>query len=127
MHDTLFTPAILARYRVEPLFAERERFLHHCAEQGYTRSGLQKIAWSLRTIAKSSIVHRRRVRRADLARVFSVHHPTTRALLIDFAIRWFSFMGQPELGVPPEPPFATQIHALRTSCATSTAFPSRRF
>jgi site-specific recombinase XerD len=112
MHETIITyPAILARYRAAPLFAERERFLRRCAEQGYTRGGLQKIAWSLRTIAKSSVVHQRRVRRADLARVFSVHRPTARALLIDFATRWFSFMGQPELEVPPENPFAAQINA----------------
>jgi site-specific recombinase XerD len=112
MHETLFTyPAILARYRAEPLLAERERFLRHCAEQGYTRSGLQKIAWSLRIIAKSSIVRQRRVRRVDLARLVSAHRPSTRALLVDFATRWFSLMGQPELEVPPESPFAAQINA----------------
>jgi site-specific recombinase XerD len=112
MHETLFTyPAILARYRAEPLLAERERFLLHCAEQGYTRNGLQKIAWTLRTIAKSSIVRQRRVRRVDLASLVSAHRPSTRALLVDFATRWFSLMGQPELEVPPESPFAAQINA----------------
>ena len=44
MHEIVFAcPGILARYRDAPLFAERERFLRHCAGQGYTRSGLQKI------------------------------------------------------------------------------------
>jgi hypothetical protein len=65
MHENLFAlPAILARYRSTPLLTQRERFLQHCAEQGYTRGGLAKIAWLLRIVARSPIATQRVVRRA---------------------------------------------------------------
>jgi len=70
MHESLFAfPSTLARYRSALLVAERERFLQHCAEQGYTRNGLGKIAWLLRIVAQSPLVKQRVVRRADLDRM----------------------------------------------------------
>lgn len=46
MFESLFKqPAVLARYRQEPLLEAREQFLRKCAGNGYSRSMLQKIAW----------------------------------------------------------------------------------
>jgi hypothetical protein len=46
MFETLFKqPAVLARYRQGPLLEAREQFLRQCAEDGYSPSMLQKIAW----------------------------------------------------------------------------------
>jgi len=57
MHERLFSyPATLARYRGAPLLAARERFLARCADQGYTRAGLKKIAWQLLVVASGTLV-----------------------------------------------------------------------
>jgi site-specific recombinase XerD len=115
MHDSLFAlPAILARYRSAPLLTERERFLQHCAGQGYTRGGLEKIAWLLRIVAQGRIATRRVVRRVDLDRMARAYCASTRPVLIHAAIEWFAFMGQPQLEATPEGRFAGELAAFET-------------
>jgi site-specific recombinase XerD len=115
MHESLFTfSSTLARYRSAPLFAERERFLHHCAGLGYTRSGLEKIAWLLRIVAQSRIVKRRTARRADLARMARIYCASTRPVLMHAAIEWFAFMGRPQIEAQPEGRFADELAAFET-------------
>ena len=115
MHESLLAfPSTLARYRSALLVAERERFLQHCAEQGYTRNGLGKIAWLLRIVAQSPLVKQRVVRRADLDRMARAYCASTRPILIHAATRWFAFMGRPRLEAPREGVFAKQLSAFET-------------
>ena len=115
MHESLFSfPSTLARYRSALLVAERERFLQHCAEQGYTRSGLGKIAWLLYIVAQSPLVKQRVVRRADLDRMARAYCASTRPVLIHAATQWFAFMGRPRLEAPREGVFAKQLSAFET-------------
>jgi len=116
MHQTLFAyPATLYRYRTAPLLAERERFLHHCAQQGFNRTALEKIAWLLCIIANSPITRRSRVRRTDLDGLGRGYRPSTRPVLIHVATQWFSFMGRPQLEPLPESPFSAQINGFENS------------
>ena len=79
MHESLFAfPSTVARYRSAPLLAERERFLQHCAEQGYSSGGLEKIAWLLRIAAQSPLATQRVVRRVDLDRMARAYCASTR-------------------------------------------------
>jgi site-specific recombinase XerD len=115
MHESFFAfPSTLARYRSAPLLAERERFLQHCAEQGYTRNGLEKIAWLVRIVAQSPLAKKRIVRCADLDRMARAYCASTRAILIRSATQWFAFMGRPRLEAPPEGVFAKQLSAFET-------------
>ena len=115
MHESLFAfSSTLARYRSTPLLAERECFLHLCAEQGYTRGGLEKIAWLLRIVAQSRIATQRVVRRVDLDRMARAYCASTRPVLIHAAIKWFSFMGRPQLPAPPRARFADKLAAFET-------------
>ncbi len=115
MHESLFAfSSTLARYRSAPLLADRERFLHHCAERGYTRSGLEKIAWLLRIVAQSRIAQQRTVSRADFDRMARTYCASTRPVLIHAAIGWFAFMGRPRLEARPEGRFAGELAAFET-------------
>ena len=115
MHQSLFTfPATLARYRSAPLFTARECFLQHCAERGYSRSGLAKIAWLLRIVAQSPIATQRVVRHVDLDRMARAYCASTRPVLIHAAIEWFAFMGRPRLEATPEGRFARELAAFET-------------
>lgn len=115
MHESLFSfPSTLVRYRSAPLLAERERFLKHCAEQGYHRSGLKKVAWLLCIVAKSRLVKQRIVRRADLDRIARAYCASTRESLIYVATQWFAFIGRPRIEAPAEGIFASQLSAFKT-------------
>lgn len=115
MHESLFAfSSTLARYRSAPLLADRERFLHHCAERGYTRGGLEKIAWLLRIVAQSRIAQQRTVSRADFDRMARTYCASTRPVLIHAAIGWFAFMGRPGLEARPEGRFAGELAAFET-------------
>jgi site-specific recombinase XerD len=115
MHQSLFTfPAILARYRSAPLLTERECFLQHYAERGYSRSGLAKIAWLLRIVAESPIATQRVVRHVDIDWMALVYCASTRPVLIHAAIEWFAFMGRPRLEATPERQFARELAAFET-------------
>ena len=53
MFETLFKrPTAVARHREGPCADARERFLGACAQQGYSRSMLMKIAWVLLAVAQ---------------------------------------------------------------------------
>jgi site-specific recombinase XerD len=115
MHESLFAfPSTLARYRLAPLLAERERFLQHCAQQGHPRSSLEKIAWFLRIAAESPIASQRIVRRADLDRMTRPYCASTRPALIHVAKQWFAFMGRPHIEAMPEARFAEELIAFET-------------
>ena len=122
MFETLFKqPAVLARYREGPLAEARERFIEHCARQGYSRSMLRKIAWVLLAIAhgididhgkvsaqdiESAVDGRTRFnRRPELAKDAS----WSRQLFIHFATAWLRSLDC--LEQPPEvrSTFATHI------------------
>lgn len=124
MHEILFSyPATLARYRGAPLLAARERFLAHCVDQGYTRSGLKKIAWQLLAIASSKLVRKRWITRAEIERAAprrvrflrrSVNRrdPTsTQQLFVHAATAWFAFLGRLSPEASPSSPFDTYIAA----------------
>jgi len=83
MHETLFTfPKIVAHYHNAPLLVEREQFLQHCAERGYGRVALEKIAWLLRIVAQSQLATQRIVRRADFDQMARPYCASTRQILI---------------------------------------------
>jgi len=115
MHESLFSfPSILARYRSAPLLVERERFLQHCAKQGYTRAALAKIAWLLRIVAQSPLSEQRFVRRSDPDRMARVYCASTRPVLIHAATQWFAFIGRPRIEARPKGLFAKQLSAFET-------------
>jgi site-specific recombinase XerD len=112
MHESLFVHgAILARYRSAPLLTERERFLQHCARQGHSRGGLERIAWLLRMVAQSPVARRRVVRRVDLDGMARGYCASTRSVLIRAATGWFAFMGRPQFEAPPDGRFADKLAA----------------
>jgi site-specific recombinase XerD len=115
MHETLFCCAsTLAHYRSAPLLTERERFLQHCAKQGYARSGLERIAWLLRIVAESRLTQRRIVRRADLDRMAHAYCESTQLVLLHIAAQWFAFMGEPRIEAIPEGRFSGELIAFET-------------
>src|SRR5260370_17850375 len=83
MHESLFAfPSTLARYRLAPLLAERERFLQHCAQQAHPRSALEKIAWFLRIAAESPVASPRICPRARPDRMTLPYCSVPRPTLI---------------------------------------------
>jgi site-specific recombinase XerD len=124
MFETLFKQrAVLARYREGPLAEARERFLDHCARQGYSRSMLRKIAWVLLVIVRGiDIDHGKRTvqdieraveRRTRFNRGLkrAKHTAQSRQLLIHFATAWLRHLGRLEQPAEVRSPFATQIEA----------------
>jgi site-specific recombinase XerD len=123
MHERLFCyPATLTRYRGAPLLAARERFLLSCADHGYSRAGLKKIAWQLLVAASSVLVQKHRVTRADIEREghrhggrFRRHHvnrrnPTsTRQLFVHTATAWLEFLGRLAPETPSRSPLQQSI------------------
>jgi site-specific recombinase XerD len=123
MHATLFVyPATLARYRAAPLLAERERFLAHCAEQGYTRKGLRKIAWLLLVIASTTLASRDQISACQIERVARDHRvrflrhssdrgncATTQRLFMHTATSWSRFLGRFTSGQPSRTTFERRL------------------
>ena len=107
MYATLFAyPAIQDRHRTAPCSASRERFLVHCAEQGYCHSMLQKIAWILLVLSQDAELCRtKRVTRQQIessvdCRVHIIQRrkgfgraASSRQMFIHFAQAWFRFQG----------------------------------
>ncbi len=107
MFATLFTyPSTLARHRTAPCAESRERFLAHCAEQGYSHSMLQKIAWMLLVLSqdadlcRSKPVTRQQVEYAVDHRARLIqrnqdmdHAESSRQMFIHFAELWIRFRG----------------------------------
>ena len=139
MHERLFSyPATLTRYRSAPLLAARERFLSHCADRGYTRAGLKKIAWQLLVAVNGVLVQKHLVTRAEIEHEGRRHggrflrlrirhrHPTsTRQLFVHTTTAWLEFLGR----LAPEPssrsPFQQSIaafeHFMREEQGLATA------
>jgi len=125
MHQTLFVyPATLARYRAAPLLPERERFLAHCANRGYTRRGLRKIAWLLLVTTSTRLASSRRVTVEDIEHVARRHQVrflqhatdrgncrTTQRLFMHTAAAWFGFLGRLAPLKPSRARFATHLDA----------------
>jgi len=115
MHENLFSfPSTLARYRSAPLLCQRESFLQRCAEQGYSRSELGKIAWLLRIVAQSQVTSKRIVSPEDLDQMTRPYCRSTRPVLIHVAKQWFAFMGVPLIEVLPEHLFSGELATFET-------------
>ena len=58
MFEELFKrPSVLARHKSAPYAQERERYLSHCAQQGYARATLLVLAYELLWVARRLSVH----------------------------------------------------------------------
>src|SRR5712692_1982824 len=124
MFETLFTrPTALARHRAGPLRSARARFLTHCAAQGHTRAGLQRIAWLLLVVAHSLRVDTRYVSVAEIERAARRRarfwrRPTgnrvgssTQQPFVHVATTWLRFLGRLVEPTMRRGPFASQIDA----------------
>jgi site-specific recombinase XerD len=105
MFATLFThPAIQERHLNAPLAKSREQFLRYSAEQGYSHSMLQKIAWILLVLSQDvDLCKLRRVTHKQIE--FAVDHracliqrpqglehaASSRQMFIHIATLWFRF------------------------------------
>jgi site-specific recombinase XerD len=123
MFATLFTyPSTLARHRTAPCAESRERFLAHCAEQGYSHSMLQKIAWMLLVLSQdASLCKSNRVTRQQIE--FAVDHrarliqrnqdidhaESSRQMFIHFAQMWIRFRGRLVESQPELRPYSAQV------------------
>ena len=68
IEDLLKRPTILARYREGPLAKAREAFLEQCAQEGYSRSMLRKIAWVLLAVAQNIDINHGNMSTQDIER-----------------------------------------------------------
>lgn len=107
MFEQLFThPAVVARHRAAPYIEERERYLTHCAQQGYTQATLRLKARELIWVArKLRIDPHVRVTPAQLEVVAhgwqdrqqcysrALNTVWTRARFLTTARTWFRFLG----------------------------------
>ncbi len=116
MFDSLFTqPSIIARHRNAPYREERERYLRHCEELGYTLSTKLLIARELLWIAQKLHIHPdgvtiEQVRAAATGWKTREHYcgqklnfHCTRIRFIQVARSWIRFLGywrDPEQPVP---------------------------
>jgi site-specific recombinase XerD len=121
MFTTLFkSPSALDRHCTAPFAQSRERFLVHCAEQGYLHSMLCKIAWVLLVLShdvdlcKSNRVTRQQIEfavdhRKHLIQGNNSHAASSRQMFIHIAINWFHFRGclvEPQIK---QSPFAVYV------------------
>jgi site-specific recombinase XerD len=105
IEDLFKRPTILARYRAGPLLEAREKFLEHCAKEGYSRSMLRKIAWVLLAVAHNvdtdhGNMSMQDIERAVDSRVRFSRRPLrtkeslwTRQMFIHFATEWLRRLG----------------------------------
>jgi site-specific recombinase XerD len=124
MFETLFKrPIVLARYREGPLFEARRRFLEQCAERGYSRSMLHKIAWILLAVARGIDIDHGKVTARDIELAVegrarfnrtldrSQSPEGSRQLFVHIATEWVRSLGVLEQPSEAESPFAPQIAA----------------
>lgn len=120
MFETLFKqPAVLARYRQGPLPEAREQFLRQCAENGYSPSMLQKIAWIQLSIAHRLDIDHGKVTARDVELAIegrkrfrfspSQSFHGSRQLFIQVATEWVRSLGRFEPPHEVESPFDSQI------------------
>lgn len=107
MFEDLFTyPKVLARHRMAPAAADRERYLAHCADQGIARVTLARIAQELLVVAErldvtaGKLITPQEVEAA--AQNWARHQQRrqrigsgkwSRQLFIQIATAWLSFLG----------------------------------
>ena len=107
MFEQLFGKlSAVVHHKAAPYAAERERFLEHCARQGYTRNSLKKLAATLLVAAYELHSHgglrassgdleaaadRVQQLRSDLHRHGDAQH--YRELFIRVATQWLLFLG----------------------------------
>lgn len=121
MLDVLYSrPDALARHRNAPHLRARERFLAHCADQGYTRSSFRKIAWQLLVIVTTIDLRQRRVSLAEIERAAAspvaliqpfdsasgVSPKATQQLFVHTATAWLGFLGRLQAPLTAETEFS---------------------
>lgn len=122
MFETLFKqPAVLARYRQGPLLEAREQFLRQCAENGYSPSMLQKIAWIQLSLAHCLNFNHGKLSTRDIELAIegrkrfsyspSQNSDGSRQLFIHVATEWVRSLGFFEPPHEVENLFALQITA----------------
>ncbi len=122
MFETLFKqPEVLFRYCQGPLLEAREKFLRECAENGYSQSMLQKIAWIQLSLAHSLDLNHGKVTDRDIEWAIdnrkrfrnysSQNSDGSRQLFIHVATEWVRSLGYFEPSREIENPFASQIAA----------------
>lgn len=122
-------PRVIERHRQAPLRSEREQYLRHLIEQGYSQSKLLGVAaFMLHIIRVLGLNEMRVVNEDEIQRGANVwaeyrgpfrdsrhNRFTSPKCFIKVARTWFRFLGM--LGLPPVAPFHEQIevyaHALR--------------
>lgn len=123
IEDLFKRPTILARYREGPLAEAREEFLNHCANEGYSRSMLRKIAWVLLAVAHGIDFGRGNMSTQDIeravdSRVRFSRRPIrakeslwTRQMFIHFATEWLRRLGCLQQTPSTQNAFAAKIDA----------------
>lgn len=123
IEDLFKRPTILARYREGPLATAREAFLEQCAQEGYSRSMLRKIAWVLLAIAQNIDIDHGNMSTQDIERAvdsrvhFSRRPPRanesrwTRQMFIHFATEWLRRLGHLQEVPAAQNAFASEIDA----------------
>lgn len=121
MEELIKRPATLARYLESPLAEERDSFLKHCAQVGYTPSMLQKVSWIIWTVAEHiGIAHgnltMEDIRNAVDHRAYFQRKSTqtkdsksNRQMFIHFATEWVRHMGRLAQAAKPQNSFTVQI------------------
>ena len=123
MFETLFQyPAVVARHRIGPFAEARQRFLNHCASQGFARTTLQRYARELLVIAEridipigeaiglSTIemaANRWAREQHQCQRVHGLRW--SRELFVQTAKDWLHFLGSLEMPKPKILPFADRL------------------
>jgi len=123
IEDLFKRPTILVRYREGPLATAREAFLEQCAQEGYSRSMLRKIAWVLLAVALNIDIDHGNMSTQDIERAvdgrvrFSRRPPRanesrwTRQMFIHFATEWLRRLGRLQEAPAAQNAFAPQIDA----------------
>lgn len=128
MFDRLFSyPKTIARHRDGPHARARERFLAHCADEGFSHSMLCKMAWQLLVVASTVDLREHRVsveeircaatRPAAFCRRLK-HGPraspsSSQQLFFHVATAWLRFLGRLQKPRTEDGAFTRQITAFR--------------
>lgn len=123
IEDLFKRPAILARYREGPLANAREKFLIQCANEGYSRSMLRKIAWVLLAVAHNIDIDHGNVTTQDIERAVDSRERFsrrpmrakeslwTRQMFIHFATEWLRRLGSLQPTPMAQNAFAAEVDA----------------
>jgi len=94
--------SVLAHHQMAPRFADRERFLEHCASRGYSQRTLKKIAWILLYVVEDISIRKRyvsseeiRCAAEDWGKTFGrrrKHASSSKKVYVKYATDWFRFL-----------------------------------